>query len=59
MSTSNGGYKTNEMFTMEFEINETPTNARTLLTKGYMQDEINSMSGICEPKYLSKIGILL
>lgn len=30
----------------EFEINETPPSARTLLTKGYIQDEINSYSGI-------------
>ena len=33
------------MFTTEFEINETPPTARTLLTKGYIQDEINVFSG--------------
>ncbi|XP_058801691.1 uncharacterized protein LOC131670256 isoform X2 [Phymastichus coffea] len=45
MPSSNGGYKGTEMFTTEFEINETPPSARTLLTKGYIQDEINSFSG--------------
>lgn len=33
------------MFTTEFEINEAPPSARTLLTKGYVQEEINSFSG--------------
>lgn len=46
MQPSNGGYKGNEMFTTEFEINEIPPSARTLLTKGYIQDEINTFSGI-------------
>ncbi|XP_031780890.1 extensin isoform X3 [Nasonia vitripennis] len=45
MPNSNGGYKGTEMYTTEFEINETPPSARTLLTKGYIQDEINSFSG--------------
>jgi hypothetical protein len=45
MPSSNGGYKGTEMYTTEFEINETPPSARTLLTKGYIQDEINSFSG--------------
>ncbi|XP_023317783.1 trithorax group protein osa-like isoform X2 [Trichogramma pretiosum] len=45
LPNTNGGYKPNEMFTTEFEINETPHSARTLLTKGYVQDEINSFSG--------------
>ncbi|KAJ8669128.1 hypothetical protein QAD02_000387 [Eretmocerus hayati] len=43
--SSNGGYKGSEVYTSEFEINETLPSARTLLTKGYIQDEINSFSG--------------
>ncbi|XP_033214055.1 extensin-like [Belonocnema kinseyi] len=43
--SSNGGFKGAEMYTTEFEINETPPTARTLLTKGYIQDEINGFSG--------------
>ncbi|CAG5100365.1 Similar to khdc4: KH homology domain-containing protein 4 (Xenopus laevis) [Cotesia congregata] len=45
LSYSNGTYKGAEVFTTEFDINETPPSARTLLTKGYIQDEINSFSG--------------
>ncbi|XP_051168026.1 uncharacterized protein LOC127285861 isoform X3 [Leptopilina boulardi] len=43
--SSNGGFKGSEMYTTEFEINETPPTARTLLTKGFIQDEINGFSG--------------
>ncbi|XP_012282033.1 extensin-2 isoform X2 [Orussus abietinus] len=43
--SSNGGFKGAETYTTEFEINETPPSARTLLTKGYIQDEINNFSG--------------
>ncbi|XP_012259020.2 altered inheritance of mitochondria protein 3-like isoform X2 [Athalia rosae] len=42
---ANGGFKGQEMYTTEFEINEAPPSARTLLTKGYVQEEINSYSG--------------
>ncbi|XP_034940566.1 extensin-like isoform X2 [Chelonus insularis] len=42
---SNGVFKGAEVFTTEFEINETSPSARTLLTKGYIQDEINNFSG--------------
>ncbi|XP_057341321.1 uncharacterized protein LOC130678236 [Microplitis mediator] len=45
LSYSNGTFKGAEVFTTEFDINETPPSARTLLTKGYIQDEINSFSG--------------
>ncbi|XP_066590962.1 uncharacterized protein [Prorops nasuta] len=43
--TSNVALKNGETYVSEFEINETPPSARTLLTKGYIQDEINSFSG--------------
>ncbi|XP_043465876.1 KH homology domain-containing protein 4-like isoform X2 [Leptopilina heterotoma] len=43
--SANGGLKGSEMYTTEFEINETPPTARTLLTKGFIQDEINGFSG--------------
>ncbi|XP_068989720.1 uncharacterized protein [Neodiprion pinetum] len=43
--SANGGFKGQEMYTTEFEINEAPPSARTLLTKGYVQEEINSFSG--------------
>ncbi|XP_015120922.1 extensin isoform X2 [Diachasma alloeum] len=43
--STNGSFKNSEIFTTEFEINETPPSARTLLTKGYIQDEINNFSG--------------
>ncbi|KAF7997795.1 hypothetical protein HCN44_009193 [Aphidius gifuensis] len=41
----NGSYKSSEFFSTEYDINETPPSARTLLTKGYIQDEINNFSG--------------
>ncbi|XP_015590574.1 extensin isoform X2 [Cephus cinctus] len=44
-SSSNGGFKNTDTYTTEFEINEIPPSARTLLTKGYIQDEINNFSG--------------
>ncbi|KAK0181236.1 hypothetical protein PV327_003537 [Microctonus hyperodae] len=43
--STNGIFKGADVFTTEFEINETPPSARTLLTKGYIQDEINTFSG--------------
>ncbi|XP_063990671.1 uncharacterized protein LOC135169529 isoform X3 [Diachasmimorpha longicaudata] len=43
--STNGSFKSSEIFTTEFDINETPPSARTLLTKGYIQDEINNFSG--------------
>lgn len=46
LTASNANFKNGETFTSEFEINEIPPSARTLLTKGYIQDEINSYSGI-------------
>ncbi|XP_035726475.1 extensin-like isoform X1 [Vespa mandarinia] len=36
--------KSGETYTSEFEINEIPPSARTLLTKGYTQDKINFFS---------------
>ncbi|XP_029659061.1 extensin-like isoform X2 [Formica exsecta] len=45
IAASNAAFKNGETYTWEFEINETPPSARTLLTKGYTQDEINSYSG--------------
>ncbi|EFN86500.1 extensin isoform X2 [Harpegnathos saltator] len=45
IAASNTAFKNGETYTWEFEINETPPSARTLLTKGYIQDEINSFSG--------------
>ncbi|XP_043277485.1 extensin-like isoform X2 [Venturia canescens] len=42
---ANGGFKGGELYSTEFEINETLPSARTLLTKGYVQDEINHFSG--------------
>ncbi|XP_054004590.1 KH homology domain-containing protein 4-like isoform X3 [Hylaeus anthracinus] len=45
LTASNATFKNGETYTSEFEINEIPPSARTLLTKGYIQDEINSYSG--------------
>lgn len=47
------------MYTTEFEINETPPSARTLLTKGYIQDEINSFSGTSLYLFSSTVSNLI
>lgn len=59
----NGGFKGADVFTTEFEINETPPSARTLLTKGYIQDEINTFSGmskgICRLLFFFIVGMIM